>query len=46
MSWLLTGICHSCYMEENDIKVMSINPATLCQTHSVEWANEKMAGER
>jgi hypothetical protein len=33
-------------MEENDIKIMSINPATLCRTHSVEWADEKMAGER
>ena len=32
-------------MEENDIKSMSINTATLCQTHSVEWNNEKMAGE-
>jgi hypothetical protein len=32
-------------MEENNINAMSINPATLCRTHGVEWANEKMVGE-
>jgi hypothetical protein len=32
-------------MEENNIEAMSINPATLCQTHAIEWGIEKSEGE-
>ena len=35
-------MCATCNAIENGIKIYSVNPSTLCDTHFFEWQEEKM----